>query len=380
MLGLGREIEILHELATRVLFHQQELVRASDACGDLDSSIALGTGARRYGWVAPTVTDASNTIDIQNGRHPLQELAVPHYIPNDCYLGGCSRQGESNQETSGLGDDSGKHTNVLVLTGPNHSGKSIYLRQVALIVYLAHIGSFVPAEKATIGLTDRILTRMTTKESVCRSESAFSIDLRQMAFAIGSVTRKSLVLVDEFGKGTQTEDGVALMAALIDSLASRQREAPRVLAATHHHELFEPGVLNMGVNMTLAHMDARVNVEDGDSGNELVFLYALVPGRATTSFGVRCAAINGVDMRIVQRAEEIAALLAAQKDLQSACAELSDDEAKGLERAEAVARRFLTVDLEDNEPLDGLASSQQRHRKELVDLCMECGGLAGKGY
>lgn len=356
-------------------------MRASDVCGDLDSYIALGLGAKRYGWVAPTVTDASNVIDIRNGRHPLQELAVPHYIPNNCYLRGCSHQGEGrDEETEGLGDGSGQYSNVLILTGPNHSGKSIYLRQVALIVYLAHIGSFVPAQEATIGLTDRILTRMTTKESVCRSESAFSIDLRQMAFAIGSVTRRSLVLVDEFGKGTQTEDGVALMAALVDNLASRGSEAPRVLAATHHHELFETDVLNKDLNMTLAHMDARVNIENGDSGNELVFLYALVPGRATTSFGVRCAAINGVDTRVVQRAEEIAALLASQKDLQSACAELSDDEAKGLERAEAVARRLLTVDVED-EALDGMASAQQRHRKELVDLCMECGGpSADKSY
>lgn len=374
MAGPGCEIEILHELANRVLYYQQELVRASDLCGDLDSTMALGMGAKRYGWVAPMVTDTSNILDIQNGRHPLQELAVSHYIPNDCYLGGCTNLGgEGGGEVEELGDRSTQHTNILVLTGPNHSGKSIYLRQVALIVYLAHIGSFVPAQRATIGLTDRILTRMTTKESVCRSESAFSIDLRQMAFAVRSVTQRSLVLIDEFGKGTQTEDGVALMAALLDNLAFRQSESPRVLAATHHHELFEPDVLNMGSNMTLAHMDARVNVNDQWPGNEPIFLYALVPGRATTSFGVRCAAINGVDVKVVQRAEEIAALLASQKDLQSACADLSDDEAKGLERAETVSRRLLTVELEDTGSHDGMAIDGRRHTKGLVDLCMSVG-------
>ena len=374
MIGPGYEIEILHKLADRVLYYRQELVRASDVCGDLDSTMALGTGAKRYGWVAPTVTDMSNIIDIQSGRHPLQELAVSHYIPNDCYLGGCpSPDGEVDGEVEELGERSEQHTNVLVLTGPNHSGKSIYLRQVALIVYLAHIGSFVPAQRATIGLTDRILTRMTTKESVCRGESAFSIDLRQMAFAIGSVTRRSLLLVDEFGKGTQTEDGVALMAALIENLALRRNESPRVLAATHHHELFEPGVLNMGRNMALAHMDARVNVESEGSGNELTFLYALVPGRVTTSFGVRCAAINGVDTKVVHRAEEIAALLASQKDLQSACTDLSDEEASGLERAEVVSRRFLTVELEGNRSPDGTARDGRRHIKELIDLCISVG-------
>lgn len=372
---LGREIEILHELASRVLGYQEALVRASDVCGDLDSIMALGIGAKRYGWVAPRMTDASNIIHIQSGRHPLQELAVPQYIPNNCYLRGCSGDlKQRDRQTEGIDDRSDQGTNVLVLTGPNQSGKSIYLRQVALIVYLAHIGSFVPAQSATIGLTDRILTRMTTQESVCRSESAFSIDLRQMAFAIGSVTRRSLVLVDEFGKGTQAEDGIALMAALIDNLASRRSEAPRVLAATHHHELFEPGVLKMGSNTALAHMDARIDVENEGSGDELVFLYALVPGKASTSFGVRCAAINGVDTDVVQRAEEITALLASQKDLQSACTKLSDDEARKLEKAEAVARRFLTVGMKQIHPMDGKEddSVQQGHRQELVDLCMEC--------
>lgn len=374
MASLGCEIEILHELSIRVLSYQRELVSASDACGDLDSTIALGVGAKRYGWVAPTVTDTSNIIDIQNGRHPLQELAVSHYIPNDCYLGSCSSlDGDVSEEVEKPDDLSCQHTNVLVLTGPNHSGKSIYLRQVALIVYLAHIGSFVPAQRATIGLTDTILTRMTTNESVCRSESAFSIDLRQMAFAIRSVTRRSLVLVDEFGKGTQTEDGVALMAALIDSLGSRRSEAPRILAATHHHELFEPGVLNMGPNMTLAHMDVRVSVGNEGPSNEVTFLYALVPGRATTSFGVRCAAINGVDTRVVRRAEEITALLTSQKDLQSACVELSDSEAKELERAEAVSRMVLSVELEDNRPLDGIVGVTRQDRRRLIDLCMGCG-------
>lgn len=336
--------------------------------------MALGLGAKKYGWVVPTMTDSSNIIHIEGGRHPLQELAVPHYIPNDCYLGSCFSPEEGNDAEPGKqGDDQREHTNLLVLTGPNHSGKSIYLRQVALIVYLSHIGSFVPARKATVGLTDLILTRMTTKESVCRSESAFCIDLRQMAFALGAVTRKSLVLVDEFGKGTQTEDGVALMAALIDNLASRQSEGPRLLAATHHHELFEQGVLKGCPNVALAHMDARIDIKDEGSGNELLFLYDLVPGRATASFGVSCAEVNGVDTNVLRRAGEIATLLASQKGLQSACEELSDDEAKNLETAEVVARKFLMVDLEENQPLDGMVNVSGQQRRELVNLCLECG-------
>ncbi|SPN97820.1 related to MSH5 - meiosis-specific protein [Cephalotrichum gorgonifer] len=378
---VGREIEILHELASRVLSYQEELVRASDACGDLDSLVALGVGAKRYGWVAPTVTDASNVIHIRNGRHPLQELAVPQYIPNGCYLGGFTDQEEFGGEVEGLRDDPGQYTNVMVLTGPNHSGKSIYLRQVALIVYLAHIGSYVPAESATIGLTDRILTRMTTKESACRSESAFSIDLRQMAFALRSVTRRSLVLVDEFGKGTRAEDGVALMAALIGNIISRGDDGPRVLAATHHHELFEPGVLDMSPNIKLAHMDVQTNAGDEHAEDEPVFLYTLVPGNATTSFGVHCAAINGVGTDVVQRAEGITRLLGSGEDLESACAGLSEDEASQLEKAEAIARRFLAAGLGHLRQSEGEGGNRDGHgkRKELVDLCMECGRQANIG-
>jgi DNA mismatch repair protein MSH5 len=159
-----------------------------------------------------------NVINIQGGRHALQELVVPSFIANDCNM-----EGGGGAEACLGEDETAKASSMIVLTGPNHSGKSIYLKQVALVVYLAYIGSYVPAEHAVISLTDRMLTRIATRESVARHESAFSIDLRQAAFSMNFATRRSLVLVDEFGKGTNAIDGVGLMTALLDHFLSRSR-------------------------------------------------------------------------------------------------------------------------------------------------------------
>lgn len=166
--------------------------------------MALARGAQKYGWVCPQVT-RTRALRIEDGRHPLQELVVSSFVPNNCHLRGSGNYAHTAGNEVPM---------ALVLTWPNHSGKSVYLKQTAIITYLAHIESFVPATHATIGLTDKILTRISTKESVSRNESAFAIDLRQMAQAMKSATSRSLVLVDEFGKGTSPDDGAGLLTAV----------------------------------------------------------------------------------------------------------------------------------------------------------------------
>ncbi|KAK7737430.1 hypothetical protein SLS53_006503 [Cytospora paraplurivora] len=339
---VDKEIDIIHELGVRILEYEEALNEASDLCGELDSLLALALGAEQYNLTAPQMT-STNIIQIEGGRNLLQELVVPSFIANGTLILGGSGCG-SEDETI-VSDVMGDLPSVVIVTGPNHSGKSVYLKQVALIVYLAHIGSFVPAEKACLGLTDRILTRIATRESVLRNESAFAIDLKQAAFSVNFATRRSLVLVDEFGKGTNAIDGAGLVTALLDHFLSLGDDAPKVLAATHFHEIFENNFLPASPRLAFAHMDVRVDLDTDNVDDQVTYLFQLRPGRSTSSFGSRCAAMNGVDSAVVDRAEALLLLLAHGEDLRAACARLSEPETARLEEAEDNARSFLEMDL-----------------------------------
>ncbi|KAI1104166.1 muts domain V-domain-containing protein [Jackrogersella minutella] len=344
---IDREIEIIHELSVKILAQQEAIITASEVLGELDSIFALAIGCGQYNWVAPKMT-TQNDINIKGGRHPLQELVVPSFIPNDCYVsGGPGDQYEeaADEQSPAVERNSIESPSTLVLTGPNHSGKSVYLKQVALIVYLAHIGCFVPAERAQIGITDRILTRIATRESVANNESAFSIDLRQVAFAMNFATRRSLVLIDEFGKGTNSLDGAGLVTAVLDHFTSLGPERPKVLAATHFHEIFEGQFLVETPELAFGHMDIRVDFDAPTMEDQVTYLFQLKPGRSIASFGSRCAAMNGIDDAVVERAESIMLMLVRNEDLEVVCSKLSDAEMLKLEEAEAVARNFLEQDI-----------------------------------
>ena len=329
-------MEIIHQLATQVLIYEEHLIAASDLCGEFDAISALAMGAERYQWKAPRIM-SENIIRIEGGRHPLQELVVPAFVSNNCYLSGGS--------DSSVGPSSDQ-PQALVLSGPNHSGKSVYIKQTAIIVYLAHIGSFVPAERAEIGLTDKILTRISTRESASRIESAFAIDLAQVARAVQAATPRSLVLIDEFGKGSNLDDGAGLLAALIDHFLSRGSHMPRFLLATHFHELFEGDYFHENEKLRLAHMDVRTNWTADQAEDQITYLFKLTDGHSSSSFGAKCAALNGVPSSVVQCSEAISQLLAQGENLSSAYEKLSAHQEKELEVAERVARIFLSTDLD----------------------------------
>lgn len=274
-----------------------------------------------------------NVIQVRQGQHPLQSLTVPVFVSNDSNIkGGAGDSGEAH----------GKPPGVFVLTGPNHSGKSVYLKQVALIVYLAHVGSYVPAAEAVVGITDQISTRITTRESVSGAESAFGIDLRQTSFLLRTATRRSLILIDEFGKGTKADDGAGLMAALLDHIQKLGSHMPRTLVATHFHEVFECDILTETIkDMSFAHMAVETGQKAREAGEQVAYLFQLKAGRCTSSFGIQCAALNGVADEVIARAEAVALLLARNEDIGAACARLSRDEETRLEEAETVARSFL---------------------------------------
>lgn len=233
-----REIEISHELAQFVLQYERLFTDCSDVCGELDTLLALAQGAKAYNLVRPRMT-LENTIQIEKGRHILQERTVSQFVPNNTFVIGGAGDNGSDADTSRSSAANEGGPSMLVLTGPNYSGKSVYLKQVALITFLAHVGCFVPAEYAKIGLTDKILSRVTTRETVSRAQSAFMIDLQQISLALNLATRRSLLIIDEFGKGTDASDGAGLACAVMEYLLSLGNERPKVIGATHFHGKLE---------------------------------------------------------------------------------------------------------------------------------------------
>ncbi|EWC48920.1 hypothetical protein DRE_00225 [Drechslerella stenobrocha 248] len=359
-----REIDILYELQEKIMEYQDILIQCSNICGELDSILSLAQAAMTYNWVRPLITD-SNVIKIYRGRHPLQELCVSTFIPNDTNLEGGSGN-EDAGETSQSSTDNGasdENKSMMIVTGPNYSGKSVYLKQAALIVYMAHIGCYVPAENATIGLTDAILTRIQTRESVTKMQSAFMIDLQQIAAALRLTSRRSLLIIDEFGKGTEStgklpkSDNIYEHSQLIRYLLRLGLEAPKTLMATHYHEIFENGFLTSHPSLAFGHMKIMLDQTAEDAQNQITYLYSLESGRSTSSFGTVCAAMNGVEKSVVDRAEDLIVKLAKGEDLVSACAKMTPREAREFAYTEHIARRFLQVDLDSDTTEEDLRTS-----------------------
>ncbi|KAI9883832.1 MAG: Translation elongation factor 1 beta [Watsoniomyces obsoletus] len=367
-----KEIEIIYHLAQRVLAHEEIIRTCSTICGELDSLCALAHGAKTYKLTRPVVTKA-NVIQIEGGRHLLQERTVRSFVANDTLLVGGPGDDEEGTErftqrdaprgtarTVGSANGPTSGPSMLIMTGPNYSGKSVYLKQVALIVYMAHVGSFVPADHARIGLTDKLLTRVTTRESVSKMQSTFMSDLQQVALAIKLATRRSLIIIDEFGKGTESSDGAGLACGVFEYFLSLGTERPKVLGATHFHEIFEHGFLRPSGELEFAHMEVQVDPHAEQVEHQITYLYNLRKGRSTSSYGTVCAAINGIDPSIIKRAEDLTLLSARGEDLVSACAYMTDEEKRELEIAERIAQRFLAPTFNDDIHTHNQTQSQGR--------------------
>ena len=264
--------EIAERWAERVL-------RTARALAELDVTLALAEVASRQNYCRPTL-DEGDTIHIVAGRHPVVEASqrdIP-FVPNDTNLA----TGEAQ---------------VILLTGPNMAGKSTYLRQVALITLMAQIGSFVPAEAARIGLVDRIFTRIGAQDDLATGQSTFMVEMVETANILHHATPRSLVILDEIGRGTSTYDGLAIARAIVEYLHNNKRCGAKTLFATHYHELVE-----------LARLLPRVrayNVAVTEDEGHVVFLRKIVPGGADKSYGIHVAQLAGIPRQVVRRAEEV---------------------------------------------------------------------------
>ena len=287
--ALARETELLRECASRVAAHAEELLRAAAAIAVLDVAQSLATVADEEGWVRPQVDD-SVVLDVEAGRHPLVERSrrAGEFVPNDTLLDAGNEQ-------------------VIILTGPNMAGKSTYLRQTALIVLLAQVGSFVPATRARVGVCDRIFTRVGAQDDLAAGLSTFMVEMAETAAILNAATRRSLVILDEIGRGTSTYDGLSIAQAVVEHIHDAPHLRCRTLFATHYHELTA--------------LDARLprarnaRVEVVEEGDHVTFLHRIVPGGADRSYGIHVARLAGVPGSVLVRARQLLAELEAQRPL-----------------------------------------------------------------
>jgi DNA mismatch repair protein MutS len=274
----GLEYELFMQLVQEIGTQQARLSRSAAATARLDIFCALSTIAERHQYVRPQL-NRLRRLAIRDGRHPVVEVMAGRagFVPNDCVL-----------DTDG--------PQILTITGPNMAGKSTYLRQVALIVLLAQMGSFVPAAAAEIGVVDRLFTRVGASDNLAGGESTFMVEMKETADILAHLTPRSLVILDEIGRGTSTFDGISIAWAVAEHLHSVPSR-PLVLFATHYHELTD-----------LARTHERIenfSVAVREWKGEVVFLRRIVPGPASQSYGIQVARLAGVPGLVIERAKQI---------------------------------------------------------------------------
>ncbi len=273
------ETDVFRRVAAEVAGHAPRLLEAAQTLAYVDTVAALAEVAVQRDYVRPEL-DESGAIEITNGRHPTLEAIMRRgeFVPNDAKLS----TGEAQ---------------VVILTGPNMAGKSSWLRQVALVVLLAQIGSFVPAERARIGIVDRIFTRIGTQDDIATGQSTFMVEMLETAAILNHATGRSLVVLDEIGRGTSTYDGLAIARAIVEYVHNTPRLGCKTLFATHYHELTE--LESILPRVRCYRMDVL------EEGERVVFLRQVVPGGADRSYGIHVAGLAGMPRGIVRRAREI---------------------------------------------------------------------------
>jgi DNA mismatch repair protein MutS len=275
------EYQLFQKLRDETLREIEPIQQTADAIAVLDVLCALAETARLFRYCRPELSDSLRLV-IRDGRHPVldQNLVDEKFVPNDTEL-------------------DGENIRMALVTGPNMAGKSTYIRQVALIVLMAQIGSFVPAESAELGLVDRIFTRVGASDDLARGQSTFMVEMNETANIINNATDRSLVILDEIGRGTSTFDGLSIAWSVAEFLYDKIKA--RTLFATHYHELIKLAEDRKGV--------CNLNVAVREWNEQIIFLRKIIPGGADKSYGIQVARLAGLPKEILDRAKEILAHL-----------------------------------------------------------------------
>ena len=278
------ELRLFKEICQAILPHSDQLLTTSRVLGDLDVFAGLAEGAAIQSYVRPTLLEEP-VVRIIDGRHPVVETSLrgERFVPNDVVL----EDGEL----------------IRVITGPNMSGKSTFLRQVALIVLMAQIGAFVPAKSAQIGIVDRIFTRIGAQDEIHAGQSTFMVEMIETANILNHATSRSLLILDEIGRGTSTYDGLSIAWAVIEYIHNHPRLRARTFFATHFHELTVLSDLLPGIR--------NYNVAVAENGTRVIFLHKIVPGGTDRSYGIHVAQLAGIPRPVISRASEILSQLEA---------------------------------------------------------------------
>ncbi|NQU23906.1 MAG: DNA mismatch repair protein MutS, partial [Candidatus Nealsonbacteria bacterium] len=282
------EYELFLELRDAVAAARRRMQSTAAVLAEIDVLVALAELARQRNYCRPEMVDEP-VLRIIDGRHPVLDVVEPEgtFVPNDTTAGG------DGDEAAGT---------ILLITGPNMAGKSTYIRQVALLTLMAQIGSFVPARKATIGVADRIFARVGASDELSRGQSTFMVEMTETARILNTATNRSLVILDEIGRGTSTYDGMSLAWSVVEYL--HEHTGCRTLFATHYHELTDLEQSLSGVK--------NLNVAVREWQDDVVFLHKIIDGSADKSYGIHVARLAGVPKEVIERSKDILAQLEAE--------------------------------------------------------------------
>ena len=273
------ETTIFSQICQQISAVGGQILATARAIAQIDALSSLAEVAARNGYIKPTLNN-DNVIDIKGGRHPIVERSIgsDNFVPNDTYL--CN-----------------ENTQLIILTGPNMSGKSTYLRQVALIILLAQMGSFVPADSANVGIVDRIFTRIGAQEDLAAGQSTFMVEMTEAANILNNATPKSFIILDEIGRGTSTYDGLSIAWAVAEFIHNHPELGAKTLFATHYHELVDLADILPKVK--------NFNVAVAEEGGKVILLHKIVPGGTDRSYGIHVAQLAGLPRSVIARAQEV---------------------------------------------------------------------------